>query len=101
MPPSPAAPMPPRALVSTATSTPRFTRAMTLCLTSRCPPAWRYGRDGAAGRQLTRVAAAIALLAAGGVGGWLAHELNPGYEQQAEALADLAAEAHVVYASPR
>jgi anti-sigma factor RsiW len=50
-------------------------------------------------QTLTRVAAAIALLAAGGVGGWLAHELNPGYEQQAEALADLAAEAHVVYAS--
>jgi len=50
-------------------------------------------------QTLTRVAAAIALLAAGGVGGWLAHELNPGYEQQAEALADLAAEAHLVYAS--
>src|SRR6185295_10463501 len=37
--------------------------------------------------------------AVGGAGGWLVHDLNGGYEQQAEALADLAAEAHVVYAS--
>ncbi len=50
-------------------------------------------------QALTRVAAAIALLAAGATGGWLAHDLSGGYEQQAEALADLAAEAHVVYAS--
>jgi anti-sigma factor RsiW len=50
-------------------------------------------------QALTRVAAAIALLMAGATGGWLAHDLSGGYEQQAEALADLAAEAHVVYAS--
>jgi anti-sigma factor RsiW len=48
---------------------------------------------------LTRVAAAVALLAVGGASGWLVRDLSGGYEQQAEALADLAAEAHVVYAS--
>ena len=57
------------------------------------PRRWRW-------QTLTRVAAAIALLTAGAGGGWLARDhLMGGYEQQAEALADLAAEAHVVYAS--
>jgi len=50
-------------------------------------------------QTLARIAAAIALLAAGGAGGWVARDLSGGYEQQEEALADLAAEAHVVYAS--
>lgn len=50
-------------------------------------------------QALARVVAAVALLAAGAAGGWLARDLTGGYEQQAEALADLAAEAHVVYAS--
>ncbi len=50
-------------------------------------------------QALARVAAAVALLAAGATGGWLAHDLVGGNERQAEALADLAAEAHVVYAS--
>ena len=48
---------------------------------------------------LARVAAAVALLSAGAAGGWLARDLIGGYERQAEALADLAAEAHVIYAA--
>ncbi len=48
---------------------------------------------------LARVAAAVALLAAGAAGGWLARDLIGGYERPAEALADLAAEAHVIYAA--
>jgi anti-sigma factor RsiW len=50
-------------------------------------------------QALARVAAALVLLAAGTAGGWLAHDLTHGYDQQEEALADLAAEAHVLYAS--
>ncbi len=50
-------------------------------------------------RTLARVAAAIALFAAGGAGGWLARDLADGYERPAQALADLAAEAHAVYAA--
>jgi anti-sigma factor RsiW len=50
-------------------------------------------------QALARVAAALILLAAGTAGGWLTHDLTHGYDQQEEALADLAAEAHVLYAS--
>ena len=47
---------------------------------------------------LARVAAVVvALLAAGGAGGWLAHSMTEDYERPAEALADLAADAHLVY----
>jgi anti-sigma factor RsiW len=48
---------------------------------------------------LTRVAAAVALVAAGAIGGWLVRDMTDEYGRPAEALADLAAEAHVVYAS--
>jgi anti-sigma factor RsiW len=50
-------------------------------------------------QTLTRIAAAAALLAAGAAGGWLAHDMAGEYEHQALALADLAAEAHLVYAA--
>lgn len=50
-------------------------------------------------RILIRVAAAVALFAAGGIGGWLARDLADRYERPAQALADLAAEAHAVYAA--
>jgi anti-sigma factor RsiW len=47
-----------------------------------------------------RVAAAVAfLLTAGAAGGWLAHDMVPEYPPAARALADDAAEAHLVYAS--
>ena len=48
---------------------------------------------------LARVAAAVALLAIGAAGGWLVHGMTDDYERPAEALADLAADAHLVYAS--
>ena len=48
---------------------------------------------------LTRVAAAVALLAIGGTGGWFAQSMTEDYDRPAEALADLAADAHLVYAS--
>jgi anti-sigma factor RsiW len=57
-------------------------------------PARRYNR-----RTLTRIAAAIALLTAGAAGGWFAHGMSDEYEYRALALADLAAEAHLVYAT--
>jgi anti-sigma factor RsiW len=50
-------------------------------------------------QTLTRIAAAIGLLAAGAAGGWLARDLTDEYAHQALALADLAAEAHLVYAA--
>lgn len=46
-----------------------------------------------------RAAAAVALLAAGAAGGWLAHEWSEDYERPALSLADLAAEAHAIYAA--
>lgn len=46
-----------------------------------------------------RVAAAIVLLVAGAAGGWLAHDMTNEYARPAQALADLAAEAHLVYAA--
>jgi anti-sigma factor RsiW len=49
--------------------------------------------------MLARVAAAVVLLAAGAAAGWLVHGMTDDYERPAEALADLAAEAHLVYAS--
>ena len=48
---------------------------------------------------LARVAAVVALLAVGAAGGWLAHSMTDDYERPAEALADLAADAHLVYSS--
>lgn len=47
----------------------------------------------------TRIAAAIALLVVGAAGGWLVRDMSDEYEHQALALADLAAEAHLVYAA--
>jgi len=46
--------------------------------------------------MLARVAAAIVLLAVGAAGGWLVHGMTDDYERPAEALADLAADAHPV-----
>jgi anti-sigma factor RsiW len=48
---------------------------------------------------LARVAAVVALLAVGAAGGWLAHSVTDDNERPAEALADLAADAHLVYSS--
>ncbi len=48
---------------------------------------------------LARVAAVVALLAVGAAGGWLLHGMTDDYQRPAEALADLAADAHLVYAS--
>jgi anti-sigma factor RsiW len=48
---------------------------------------------------LTRVAAAAALLLVGAAGGWFVRDMSDEYEHQALALADLAAEAHLLYAS--
>jgi len=48
---------------------------------------------------LARVAAVAALLAVGAAGGWLAHDMIEDYKHPAEALADLAADAHLVYSS--
>ncbi|HUL06508.1 MAG TPA: anti-sigma factor [Candidatus Acidoferrum sp.] len=48
---------------------------------------------------LLRVAAAVALLAVGGGGGWLARDVTHQKDAQTYELADLAAEAHLVYAS--
>jgi len=49
-------------------------------------------------QTLTRIAAAAALLAVGAAGGWFGRDMTDEYEHQALALADLAAEAHLVYA---
>src|SRR6185312_11776343 len=46
---------------------------------------------------LTRVAAAVALLAIGAGGGWVAHSLFEYDERPAETLASLAADAYLVY----
>jgi anti-sigma factor RsiW len=59
----------------------------------RMPPRRRHWRAAVG------AAAAVALLAAGTAGGWLAHEWSEDYERPALALADLAAEAHAVYAA--
>src|SRR5262249_27307746 len=48
---------------------------------------------------LLRVAAAVALLAIGGGGGWLARDVAHTDDAQTYEVADLAAEAHLVYAS--
>jgi len=48
---------------------------------------------------LLRVAAALVLLAAGGGGGWVARDLTYEEGTQTRELANLAAEAHLVYAS--
>ena len=48
---------------------------------------------------LARVAAAVALLAFGGGGGWLVHNAFEDYQRPAEALASLAADAYLVYSS--
>jgi anti-sigma factor RsiW len=48
-------------------------------------------------QTLLRVAAALVLLAVGGGGGWIARDVT--YDEQARGLADLAAEAHLLYAS--
>src|SRR5262249_47290985 len=48
---------------------------------------------------LARVAAVAALLAVGAAGGWLAHSMTEDYRHPAEALADLAADAYLVYSS--
>ena len=48
---------------------------------------------------LTRVAAAVALLAIGAGGGWAAHSLFEYDERPAETLASLAADAYLVYSS--
>lgn len=48
---------------------------------------------------LLRVAAALVLLAAGGGSGWIARDLTYEEGAQSRELADLAAEAHLVYAS--
>jgi anti-sigma factor RsiW len=50
-------------------------------------------------QALLRVAAAIALLAIGGGGGWVARDMISEVDPQTYELADLAAEAHLVYAS--
>jgi anti-sigma factor RsiW len=50
-------------------------------------------------QTLTRISAAVALLAIGAAGGWFGRDMTDEYEHQALALADLAAEAHLVYAS--
>lgn len=47
----------------------------------------------------TRIAAAIALLLVGAASGWLARDMSDEYEHQALALADLAADAHLLYAA--
>src|SRR5215468_146262 len=54
--------------------------------------AWGWG-------TLLRVAAASALLTVGGGGGWTARELTYDESPQAQELTDLAATAHLVYAS--
>jgi anti-sigma factor RsiW len=48
---------------------------------------------------LTRIAAAAALFVVGAAGGWLSHEWTEDYDPQAFALADLAADAHLLYAA--
>jgi anti-sigma factor RsiW len=50
-------------------------------------------------QTLARIAAAVALLAAGAAGDWLARDRMEEYGRPAEALADLAAEAHILYAA--
>ncbi len=50
-------------------------------------------------QTLARVAAAVALLTAGATGGWLTHDLIGGNGRPAEALAEQAADAHLIYAS--
>jgi anti-sigma factor RsiW len=50
-------------------------------------------------QALTRVAAAVVLLAAGAAGGWLSHDWTDEYDPQAQTLAEEAADAHLIYAS--
>ncbi|HXV25414.1 MAG TPA: anti-sigma factor [Alphaproteobacteria bacterium] len=50
-------------------------------------------------RVPARVAAAIVLLVAAAASGWLARDLTDEYARPAQALAELAAEAHLVYAA--